>query len=149
VRAARDPAWTADGMVSDRWMPVSPVSGRLDAFEWRVPLAELAQRASIVEEERPDARLIEAPPAAPAGHAAAGAEQPSPPRAAATAPAAVATEAAGAPGRRPEPAQTGAPPEKIIPLVHAPDDPGPEADPIPAEEAVAEAPKRRFPLSFR
>ena len=38
VRAPRDPAWTADGMVSDEWEPVSPVTGRLDAFEWKVPM---------------------------------------------------------------------------------------------------------------
>ncbi len=36
LNAAPDPAWTADGHVSDRWLPVSP-SGKLDAFEWRVP----------------------------------------------------------------------------------------------------------------
>ncbi len=36
VNAPRDPAWTADGFVADRWMPVSPVSGMLDAFQWRV-----------------------------------------------------------------------------------------------------------------
>jgi len=38
VNAPRDPAWTADGFVADRWMPVSPVSGELDAFQWRVPV---------------------------------------------------------------------------------------------------------------
>jgi HemY protein len=38
VRAPRDPAWTADGIVSDEWEPVSPVTGRLDAFEWKVPV---------------------------------------------------------------------------------------------------------------
>ena len=38
LHAAPDPAWTADGHVSDRWLAVSPVTGRLDAFEWRVPL---------------------------------------------------------------------------------------------------------------
>ncbi len=38
VRAARDPAWTADGWVSEHWAPVSPVTGRLDAFEWKVPV---------------------------------------------------------------------------------------------------------------
>ena len=38
VKAPRDPAWTADGYVADRWMPVSPVSGTLDAFQWRVPV---------------------------------------------------------------------------------------------------------------
>ena len=39
VRALHDPAWTADGYVSDRWRPVSPVSGRLDAFQWQTPVA--------------------------------------------------------------------------------------------------------------
>ena len=38
VNAPRDPAWTADGVVSDRWAPVSPVTGALDAFRWRVPV---------------------------------------------------------------------------------------------------------------
>ncbi len=41
VRAPRDPAWTADGYVSETWLPVSPVSGELGAFEWRVPLTAL------------------------------------------------------------------------------------------------------------
>lgn len=38
VNAQRDPAWTADGVVSDNWAPVSPVTGALDAFQWRVPV---------------------------------------------------------------------------------------------------------------
>ena len=41
VRAPRDPAWTADGYVSETWLPVSPISGRLDAFEWKVPVERL------------------------------------------------------------------------------------------------------------
>lgn len=41
VRAPRDPAWTADGYVSEEWAPVSPISGRLDAFEWKVPVERL------------------------------------------------------------------------------------------------------------
>jgi HemY protein len=49
VHAARDPAWTAEGVVSEQWAPVSPVSGRLDAFEWRVPVEAL---------EKPEAALI-------------------------------------------------------------------------------------------
>lgn len=44
VNAPRDPAWTADGIVADQWQPVSPVSGALDAFQWRVPL-ESADKA--------------------------------------------------------------------------------------------------------
>ena len=42
VRVARDPAWTADGYVSEHWAPVSPVSGRFDAFEWKVPVEQIA-----------------------------------------------------------------------------------------------------------
>lgn len=37
VHAPRDPAWVADGVVSDKWAPVSPVTGAFDAFQWRVP----------------------------------------------------------------------------------------------------------------
>ena len=48
MRAAPDPVWTADGVVSRAWLPVSPVSGRLDAFQWKVPLAEIGiERAPI------------------------------------------------------------------------------------------------------
>lgn len=39
VRAPRDSVWTADGLVSDQWEPVSPVTGKLDAFEWKVPVS--------------------------------------------------------------------------------------------------------------
>jgi HemY protein len=45
VRAPRDPAWTADGLVSDEWEPTSPVTGRLDAFEWKVPMTVTARPA--------------------------------------------------------------------------------------------------------
>jgi len=41
LKAPRDPVWTADGFVSEEWAPVSPVTGRLDAFEWKVPVAQL------------------------------------------------------------------------------------------------------------
>jgi HemY protein len=41
VRALHDPVWTADGYVSASWRPVSPVSGRIDAFQWQTPLAAL------------------------------------------------------------------------------------------------------------
>lgn len=54
VRAAHDPVWTADGYVSDRWRPVSPVTGRLDAFQWQTPLAALpssSDNASTIESE--------------------------------------------------------------------------------------------------
>jgi HemY protein len=56
VNAALDPAWTADGLVSETWLPVSPVTGRLDAFQWRVPFAELSPRGPWIEEVAPPAR---------------------------------------------------------------------------------------------
>lgn len=49
VRAPRDAAWVADGYISDRWAPFSPVTGRIDAFEWRVPVEPVAQ---AIEPER-------------------------------------------------------------------------------------------------
>ena len=42
-RAPRDAAWVADGYVSDRWLPTSPVTGHLDAFKWQTPPALLAE----------------------------------------------------------------------------------------------------------
>ncbi len=37
MRAQRDLAWVADGFASERWLPASPLTGRLDAFEWKEP----------------------------------------------------------------------------------------------------------------
>lgn len=59
VRAPKDPAWTADGIVSETWAPVSPVTGRLDAFTWRVPYEALG--AAI--EPPIDEAMFEAAPA--------------------------------------------------------------------------------------
>jgi len=51
VRAPRDPAWTADGVVVGHWAPISPVTGRLDAFEWRAPVEAIdAPAAAGVDE---------------------------------------------------------------------------------------------------
>ncbi|ORE90018.1 heme biosynthesis HemY N-terminal domain-containing protein [Aurantimonas sp. 22II-16-19i] len=51
IRAPRDPAWTADGVVSEHWAPVSPVSGRLDAFEWKSPPQRaIAAQAHVLDE---------------------------------------------------------------------------------------------------
>jgi HemY protein len=69
VRAPRDPAWTADGIVSDEWEPISPITGRLDAFEWKVPVARTARLAPPAEGREAPAALppTEAPrPLAPA-----------------------------------------------------------------------------------
>jgi HemY protein len=57
VRAALDPAWTADGYVSDRWRPVSPVTGRIDAFRWLTPVASLPSDTAPVLEPLPTDEL--------------------------------------------------------------------------------------------
>jgi HemY protein len=122
IHAARDPEWTADGHVSDRWLPASPVSGRLDAFEWRVPLTGIVS-APVIEPEP-----IPAVPAAPA-------EIVAKPPAESTAPAA---EAVTGEGPKAQPELKAEPkPAPVIPLVHAPDDPGPDA--VEESEAPAES----------
>lgn len=62
VAAPRDPAWVADGFVSEQWRPVSPVTGELGAFVWRVPLESLGYGAPAHEVAEP-VPVIEARPA--------------------------------------------------------------------------------------
>ncbi len=45
ARAPRDPAWIADGLISDEWAPASPVTGKLDAFQWQTPPERLNMSA--------------------------------------------------------------------------------------------------------
>jgi HemY protein len=158
VHAAHDPAWTADGYVSDRWRPVSPVTGRLDAFQWMVPVAALPSSSPATDA----ARMIPIPSRAARVEAPPMKEIAPPPPSVASADSDVAkqdnvkqdpasTEAASPPPPPPPPApvaevpvfrpRTGpdfrprpsTPPiPAVIPLVRAPDDPGvadgPEAD---------------------
>ncbi len=129
VHAARDPAWTADGLVSERWMPISPVSGRLDAFEWKAPLAEIDAGHSAESAAPPPARaVLEIKPAAEPAPSAA----PVSPTVPQPVPQPTAVERRADMRRKPRPAASG---ESVIPLAHAPDDPGPdidrERDPVP------------------
>ena len=67
LRAPRDRAWIADGYVSDRWLPVSPVTGAVDAFEWKAPVDAIGRGdQTLVIEERPEPPMkeIEAGPKA-------------------------------------------------------------------------------------
>lgn len=47
LQAPRDPAWEADGSVAGEWRPVSPVTGRLDAFKWTAPAERPAPMRTI------------------------------------------------------------------------------------------------------
>ena len=62
VRALHDPVWTADGYVSASWRPVSPVSGRIDAFQWQTPLAALPSGKDAAVEVSPFEEAMPAPP---------------------------------------------------------------------------------------
>lgn len=113
LRAARDPAWTADGMTFERWLPVSPVSGKIDALQWVAPPPMIATEPPAGEPL--DIPAIDAEEAASAPESPVAAEPP----------------AAEPAPKRPEP--PGMPPpakaHQIVPVVQVPDDPGPEPDP--------------------
>lgn len=55
ARAPRDAAWIAEGVISDEWMPVSPVDGRLDAFRWGRPAETIAHHPETDIVPPPDA----------------------------------------------------------------------------------------------
>ncbi len=62
ANAAPDPVWMADGVIADRWEPISPVTGRLDAFLWRAPLeARDEAQAKIIDSRLEDLLAISAP----------------------------------------------------------------------------------------
>lgn len=63
VKAPRDPAWTADGYVSDRWGPASPVTGKLNAFEWKVPVERIGPAIDAAPDFDDDLPARRTPPA--------------------------------------------------------------------------------------
>jgi HemY protein len=149
VRARHDPVWTADGYVSDRWRPVSPVTGRLDAFQWQTPVAALpSDKSTAIEASAFEQAMLApsrpvAPPPQPAAEATPPAAQDNSPAnppapAPAVEPAPAAASAPSPPPAEP-PSMTAAPlfrarqdiprsnPASIpalIPIVRPPDDPG-------------------------
>ncbi len=65
LRAPRDRAWIADGYISDRWLPVSPVTGAVDGFEWKAPVDAIGRGDdTLVIDERPTPAATAVPPAA-------------------------------------------------------------------------------------
>jgi HemY protein len=154
LNARRDPAWTADAFVSDHWLPISPVSGRLDAFEWKDPLAG-EDHGPVIEHraEAPPPAVTETPrvPPAPPPPASGESER---------------TQRAGEEGSHPDPfSASGSRPRRelamataddaratrgremtpvapaVIPLVPPPDDPGPDGEtPIEPAPEVEPAP---------
>lgn len=128
VRALHDPVWTADGYVSDRWRPVSPVTGRLDAFQWQAPLASLPSGKTVLVEAEPMPEAkpavvitekLPAPAPAPEDVPVTTAEPPPPAEPEAVAPSPIFRP-------RQDIEKAAVPIVPIIPIVRAPDDPGVE-----------------------
>jgi HemY protein len=120
MRAKRDPAWIADGYVTEEWMPASPQTGRLDAFVWSAPPSIPA--GPVVEQVAKQALAVVPPPREDVSRPKSGAES------------APQVEGRRLPifSRRPE---TAAPLVAEPPL---PDDPG------PVEETEESMPRKRF-----
>jgi HemY protein len=156
VTAPRDPAWTADGVVSDRWAPVSPVTGALDAFQWRVAVEALeqdsaARLAKKLDEivrlgseaaaplepaaPRPQIDRPDTQPAAASGVAVVSRAEPAKPR-----------EEDSAPSASPARAEPrAAPPTATVPAVPLPTDPPKGASPAPKERAPPDKRPRPAP----
>ena len=64
TRAPREATWTAEGITANDWEPLSPVTGRLDAFEWRVPTSAVAARFAAQGAEGQDTAAPSRPDAA-------------------------------------------------------------------------------------
>lgn len=159
ARAPRDAAWVADGYVSDRWLPTSPVTGRIDAFQWQTPPELIVEHPDVFEPGLDVSRAAQAA-AEPVPELAAepapipGAETPlsapEPPGLAPTAEGPAHREEAGAAAsaRKGNGAagQDALPPHEpkpvVFPVGHAPDDPGPA--PAPPREAEKTGKPRLF-----
>lgn len=127
ARARRDPAWIADGIVSKRWAPASPVTGKLDAFRWTTPI----EQAGVAPPE-PVLAPISATPVKPDQPLLIDLAEPAP-SAAEPAEAPQATPAREEPEAKPEPAdgaalaaEPAAARPVVFPMPAPPDDPGPK-----------------------
>jgi HemY protein len=153
TRAPRDAAWVADGLVSDHWMPVSPISGRLDAFVWTVPPATLGSQAPALDDVLGDldhpTPLIEAKAEAVEAEPLAVAPPPPAPSAPPAAPAPVKEEPVEAPKAAavPEPAPAPEPSPKVEAVAEAKTEPKAAAA-VEAPAATAPADARLKPVIF-
>jgi len=134
-RAPRDEAWIADGVTSEVWLPVSPVTGKIDAFQWLrppegarpvVPLTLTAEPVAAAIPAEIEAKAVEAETLAAEALPIAPAEAPD-----AKANDVKASEASftdlksnGAAGPGISPAEKPVPKPVIFPLPTPPDDPG-------------------------
>ncbi len=116
-RAPRDAAWVADGHYSKQWAPVSPVTGKLDAYRWLQPKEALTGpiEAPPPAYEPPPALTVEETPKAENVEAQANV------------PVKILPPVATKPDVTTEPPRQPSTPQPVIfPLATPPDDPGPK-----------------------
>lgn len=134
LRAPRDPAWVADGVVSQHWQPVSPVTGEIGAFVWKPPVSQTDREVLTIEDLPP-------PAAASASAETIEHEVRLPEPAEPAEPEPVATVEPAEPSVVPEPAKSPGQ-STVVPFFgHAPDDPG-----VRKEAAAAKTAVKRKPL---
>ncbi|OLP56180.1 heme biosynthesis protein HemY [Rhizobium rhizosphaerae] len=152
LKSLPDPVWTADGLTSQEWLPVHPVTGALGVFEWKRPTRAFSGR---IEEGRAlsgEEAIRSLPPLTPAAKTPYAAPQPAETRATsevakgehvASAPAPAEKEPA-APSTAPKPQEPAAKPVAAVPVpsesVIVPE-PAPAAEPVgkPAVDPAAKA----------
>jgi HemY protein len=136
VRARHDPAWTADGYVSERWRAVSPVTGRIDAFQWQTPVASLpsSDKGAVIETSPFEEAMLAAPSRRPEIVSGEGStETPE-----------IAATPAAQDNSPPVPKQTDKPADPVVPLPQ-PAAPAPvPAAQLPESVPVATAPAPLF-----
>jgi HemY protein len=149
VRAPRDPVWMADGIVADEWAPISPVTGALDAFEWRTPsdstkgaadalmedVAALSLELEAVARSMPEVSVPQAEPRVPTAQPAAGERA----RVINHAPVAVTSP----PPVEPKPAAVVTPPPAPVSVSPVQATPSPKPAPAPREPVAEIVPARR------
>ena len=126
-RAPRDKAWVADGVVSDTWAPVSPVTGKIDAYSWQMPAERLSAPWEPLQPEAPAVPELPVAPVVVAAPVVASVADPAP-RAEVSEDEALSKLAAIRRSAKATPADSRTDPRAVaaFPLVSAPDDPGPD-----------------------
>ncbi len=131
INAPRDPAWIADGQVFDRWEPVSPISGRVGVFEWKLPSEAPPSRVArdIEADMAADEALSVAPLDRPRIEARAAAAEVVEPAPVIEPAAADPDEVAAAETEAAEPIKAEAEPAKAMPAVEIAPEAKPRAEP--------------------
>jgi HemY protein len=145
MRASGDPMWTADGVVSDHWMPVAP-NGQLDGFAWRIPLAEIEASHPLIDTTpAPDVPASEAHAPVPAESqerklVEAATLGPEILPEAETTHARPAKSADASPNAQFAKKAAAKPAAPVLPLIRLPDDPGPDSNVEGEDNAGATSP---------